>query len=362
MEAYQELVATVLEEGSHKRTRTGVDTISSFMYAYELDVADGFPLLTTKRMDGGRWDSIVHELRWYLSGEEHIRTLREETGIWDDWADEEGRLPTAYGRFWRRFPLPEQAARLPGEWWPDAEAPWLDEAAAYYDVSPADIRTAMDRWITTEGETTVFDQLAYVIDTLNGEHPFRPPDSRRLVVSAWHPANAAVSKLPPCHYTFVFNVENGKLNLHMTQRSGDVALGIPFNIAAYALLLRLVARETDYAVGRFGHTIVDAHVYCGTDDRGRWYAEHLDEVQDRLGTASTAEDRRAVAAWLADVAPPEETPNADHVPNLIEQLARTPYARPTVEIADKPLDDLTAEDFTLCEYEAHPSLRFAVAE
>ncbi len=362
MDAYQQLVATVLEEGSYKRTRTGVDTISSFMYAYELDLGDGFPLLTTKRMDGGRWRSIVHELLWYLSGEEHIRTLREETGIWDEWADEEGHLPTAYGRFWRRFPLPDQEAWLPGEWWPDAEASWLEDAATYYDVSVAEIRSAMDRWITTEGETRVFDQIAYVIDTLNGEHPYRPPDSRRLVVSAWHPANAAVSKLPPCHYSFVFNVENGSLNLHLTQRSGDIALGVPFNIASYALLLELIARETDYKVGRFGHTIVDAHVYCGIGDRGAWYADHVNVLQERLRDATTAADRRGVGAWIEDAAPDEPEPNTDHVPGLLEQLAREPYDRPTVTITDKSLDELTAADFELHDYQFHPALRFAVAE
>jgi len=231
MQQYLELVDTVLSTGTHKPNRTGVDTISSFSEHYEVDLQDGYPLLTTKEMDGYRWNSMLHEVCWYLSGEEHIRDLREETKIWDAWADDDGRLDTAYGRFWRRFPVPEEDAQLEGESWPAESHQWVTEEA--------------------DGRKT-FDQLQYVIDTLSDS-----PNSRRLVVNAWHPANAAVSTLPPCHYSFVFNVQGDQLNCHLTQRSGDTALGIPFNIAAYALLTKVIAQQTGFEPGTFAHTVVD---------------------------------------------------------------------------------------------------------
>ncbi|MFB6077235.1 MAG: thymidylate synthase, partial [Candidatus Nanohaloarchaea archaeon] len=260
MEQYLDLVRSVLTGGTYRQNRTGVDTISQFSHHYRVDLADGYPLLTTKEMDTFRWDSLIHELLWYFSGEEHIRSLQEKTSIWDDWADDEGRLETAYGRFWRRYPVPPQSAQLDGEAWAGPDSPW----------------------VTEEDGDLVFDQLRYVIDTLNGDNPDRDQHSRRLVVNAWHPANAGVSLLPPCHYTFVFHVLDGELNVHMTQRSGDIALGVPFNIAAYALIAHIIARQTDLDVGRFGHTIINAHAYAGTGERGAWYRDNLGKVQDRI--------------------------------------------------------------------------------
>jgi thymidylate synthase len=333
MQQYLDLVTDVLAGGSHKPNRTGVDTVAGFSHHYSVDLADGFPLLTTKDLSGFRWNSLVHEVLWYLSGEEHIRTLREETGIWDAWADDEGRLDTAYGRFWRRFPVPEESNRLPGESWPEDAHRWV-----------------------SEGE---FDQLQYVLDTLDEN-----PQSRRLVVSAWHPANAAVSTLPPCHYTFVFNVQGSTLNCHLTQRSGDVALGIPFNIAAYAMLTQAVAQRTGFEVGEFGHTVVDAHVYCGTGERGAWYADNLDRLQRRLAAVDERGEYREVRDWLEAAAPVEADgeERSDHVPGLLEQCAREPGSKPTLDIADVPLDELTADDITLEGYDPEPGIRFAVAE
>jgi len=331
MKQYLDLVRRVLDRGTYKPNRTGVDTLATFSEHYTVDLSRGFPLLTTKRMDGFRWDSLIHELLWYLSGEAHIRTLREHTGIWDAWADDAGHLDTAYGRFWRRYPLP--AARLEGEAWPDDA----------------------HRWVNDDGET--FDQLRYVLDTLREQ-----PNSRRLVVNAWHPANAAVSGLPPCHYTFVLNVQGGELNLHLTQRSGDVALGIPFNIAAYALLAQAIAGRAGFELGTFGHAIVDAHIYCGRGERGAWYADHLSDLRDRLVDVEARTDHRAVRDWLEATAPAEDEPGYDHVPGLLEQLSREPLARPRVEIADKPLDELTYDDIRLLDYRSADGLDFAVAE
>ena len=332
MRQYLDLVDSVLAGGVHKPNRTGVDTVASFSHSYEVDLSEGFPLLTTKDLSGFRWNSLIHEVLWYLSGEEHIRTLREETGIWDAWADEQGRLDTAYGRFWRRFPVPEEG--LEGETWPEES----------------------HRWMNDEG---TFDQIQYVLDTLREN-----PRSRRMVVNAWHPANAAVSTLPPCHYTFVVNVQGGKLNLHLTQRSGDIALGVPFNIAAYSLLAKALAQRTGFELGSFGHTVVDAHVYCGTDERGAWYGDHLDELQARLGDIDGREEYLDVRDWLGSTAP-EEGEGAegyDHVPGLLTQLSREPRERPRLDIADKPLDDLTFGDVELHDYDPAPGIAFSVAE
>ncbi|MEF8788983.1 MAG: thymidylate synthase [Haloarculaceae archaeon] len=337
MHQYQSLVDSVLRTGTYKPNRTGVDTVAAFSQHYRIDLAEGYPLLTTKDLSGFRWDSLIHEFLWYLSGQEHIRDLREETGIWDAWADEAGHLDTAYGRFWRRYPIPEGTDRLPGEAWPDAD----------------------DRWVTEEDGRLVFDQIRYVLDTLR-----ESPNSRRMVVDAWHPANAADSTLPPCHYTFVFNVQGDRLNVHLTQRSGDVALGIPFNIAAYSLLAHVVAGRTGFELGEFAHTVVDAHVYCGQGERGAWYDENLAELSSRLDAVEAREEYLGVRDWVVESAPaePAEEEGYDHVPGLLLQLSREPRDRPRIQVADAPLDELEYQDVRLRDYDAAPGIDFAVAE
>lgn len=344
MDQYHTTVENVLRDGTHKPNRTGVDTISNFSQHYTIDLQEGYPLLTTKKMDGFRWNSMLHELFWYLSGQEHIRDLREKTGIWDAWADEDGYLDTAYGRFWRRFPVPGDAGRLPGESWADGDHRWVNEEE------------------TEDGtDRLTFDQIQYVIDQLDEN-----PESRRIVVQAWNPANATVSTLPPCHFTFVFNVQGDTLNLHLTQRSADLALGVPFNVACYSLLLEIIAQETGFTPGEFSHTLVDAHVYCGDGERGDWYGEHLDEFRERLEAVTEREGYRDVKAWVEETAPaggtdPRDKPY-DHVPGLLEQLAREPLARPEIRVADKPLDDLAFEDIEVVDYESHDGIDFGVAE
>ena len=278
MKQYLDLVKLVLENGVRKTSRTGVDTISYFGAFYRVDLSEGFPLLTTKRME---WKSLLHEVLWYLSGENHIRNLREKTKIWDAWADENGNLDTAYGYYWRHFP------------------------SAQKDKS--------GNWVVTE-----VDQIKYVIDEIK-----RNPNSRRLVVNAWEPGNAISSKLPPCHYTFTFNVSDSKLNCHLTQRSGDIALGIPFNLAAYSLLTQIIAQETGLGLGYFAHTIVDAHVY---------YAEKGSPME-----------------------------KFDHSEGLKEQLKREPMPLPKLIIAKKPIDQLQFEDFELVDYNYHGKIKFEVA-
>lgn len=286
MKQYLDMVRFVLEHGHHEVNRTGVATVSYFGYFYKVNLADGYPLLTTKAM---YFQSMVHEMLWYLSGVPHIRNLREKTKIWNAWADEKGRLETAYGRFWRRFPLPEQG--VDGENWGT-------------------------KWVYPDPETgkPVFDQIQFIIDTLK-EIKVNPAtqNRRRMIVSAWHPANAAESKLPPCHYTFAFNVSENRLNCHLTQRSGDIALGIPFNLAAYSLLTLIIAAETGYDPGEFAHTIIDAHIY------------------------------------------------ENHIQGLKEQLAREPLELPSVRIAPKSVFELQFEDIILENYHSYPKIKFDVA-
>ncbi len=278
MKEYLDLVQLVLEQGVRKSSRTGVDTISYFGAHYKVDLAKGYPLLTTKEVN---WTAMLRELLWYLSGEDHIRNLRQHTKIWDAWADENGNLETAYGRYWRRFPSPYQ--------------------------------DAAGRWHVRE-----VDQIQFVIDTLKKE-----PTSRRLVVTAWEPGNAQPSKLPPCHYSFVFNAQGDRLNCHLTQRSGDVALGIPFNLACYATLTQMIAQEVGMTVGYFSHMIVDAHIYTARAD----------------GSMS----------------------EYDHVPGLREQLQREPRPLPRLVIARKPFHELRFEDFRVEGYDPQPKIKFKVA-
>lgn len=278
MQQYLDLVKLVIENGVRKPSRTGVDTLSYFAAFYKVDLSQGFPLLTTKKME---WKSLLYEVLWYLSGEDHIRNLRQHTKIWDAWADENGNLETAYGYYWRHFPSAQK----------DENGNW---------------------------QVTEVDQIKYVIDELKAK-----PYSRRLVVTAWEPGNATKSKLPPCHYSFAFNVNDGKLNCHLTQRSGDIALGIPFNLAAYSLLTQIIAQEVGLQLGSFAHTIIDAHIY------------------------------------VADEGSPME--KFDHLEGLKEQLKRKPLPLPQLKIANKPIDELRFEDFELINYQHQDKIKFEVA-
>lgn len=362
MKQYQDLVKKILENANYRPNRTGVDTLSTFSQHYKIDLEEGFPLLTTKDLSGYRWKSLIYELLWYFSGEEHIKNLREHTKIWDAWADEEGLLPTAYGRFWRRYPIPEDQNLLEGEWWPTNQEEWMGKATEHYDLDEEEIKEGISRWINEEEEgRKTFDQIQYVIDTLNGDHPYRSKNSRRLIINAWHPANAAVSKLPPCHFTWVLNVQDGKLNTHLTQRSGDTALGIPFNIAAYSLITKIIAKQTDLEPGSFSHTIVDSHIYCGKGERGEWYGENLEEVKERVRDAESREDYREVRKWIEEEAPEQEKPY-DHVPGLLKQISREPGERPTMDLPEKSIEELEFKDFKLENYDPHPGIKFSVAE
>lgn len=288
MKQYLDTVREVLEKGTRKPNRTGVDTLSTFNINYEIDLREGFPLLTTKEIS---WKNIVIENLWFLSGKTDISLLRRHNcKFWDPWADQDGKVPSAYGNFWRHFPLPD-------------------------------------------GETN--DQVAHVVDMLKNN-----PMSRRMIISAWAPGNAQTSALPPCHAMWVVNVQNDEngepmVCLHLTQRSCDIALGIPYNIAGYSLLLALLSRFSDIPEGIYAHTLIDAHIYTAKSD----------------GSMS----------------------EYDHIPRLKMQLEREPQRLPRLEIdpSIQSLNDmerllaLNTDEimslFVLHDYNPHPAITFKVA-
>jgi len=265
--AYRDLVEHVLEHGVLKENRTGVDTISDFSYSYKLDLSDSFPLIQSKLINPR---AIIAENLWFLSGEENIKMLQDfGFKFWNAWADDEGRVESAYGRFWRHYPMPQINQDVDfedpvggkikmtstGEAWamPDYEADVHDDHS--------------NPFVHRHGPGLAFDQIGWLANELRHN-----PNSRRLILNAWHPANATVSRLPPCHMTAVFNVQANRLNCHLLQRSADIALGVPFNIAGYAFITELLARESGLSVGTFGHTMVDAHIYVN----------HIDELRNQI--------------------------------------------------------------------------------
>ncbi len=253
----------VLAKGTKKSDRTGTGTISIFGYQMRFDLAEGFPLLTTKKV---HTKSIIHELLWFLKGDTNIKYLKDNgVGIWDEWADENGNLGPVYGSQWRS-------------------------------------------WHTPDGRT--IDQIANVVEQIK-----KNPDSRRLIVSAWNVADIDKMKLPPCHAFFQFYVLDGKLSCQLYQRSADIFLGVPFNIASYALLAMMVAQVCNLKLGEFIHTFGDAHIY----------SNHLDQV------------------------------------NL--QLSRDFRPLPTMKInpAVKDIFGFKFEDFTIENYDPHPHIKGAVA-
>jgi thymidylate synthase len=263
MRQYHELLDRVLTEGVRKDDRTGTGTLAVFGHQMRFDLGQGFPLVTTKKL---HLKSIIHELIWFLRGDTNIAYLRENgVTIWDEWADANGDLGPVYGRQWRS-------------------------------------------WAAPDGQ--VIDQIAWVVDEIR-----RNPDSRRLIVSAWNPADIPKMALAPCHCLFQFFVLEGKLSCQLYQRSADVFLGVPFNIASYALLTHMVAQVTGLGVGDFVHSFGDTHLYLN----------HLNQAR--------------------------------------EQLSREPKALPRLKLnpAVTRLEDFRFEDVTIEGYEAHPSIKAPIA-
>ncbi|SET32276.1 thymidylate synthase [Paenibacillus sp. NFR01] len=263
MRNYLDLLQDILDHGTERSDRTGTGTISVFGRQLRFDLAKGFPLVTTKRM---HLKSVIHELLWFLSGETNISYLKEHgVSIWDEWADENGNLGPVYGSQWRN-------------------------------------------WETKDGRH--IDQIAAVIESIKHN-----PDSRRHIVSAWNVGEIEEMKLPPCHFVFQFYVAKGKLSCMLTMRSVDTFLGLPFNIASYALLTHMVAQQTGLEVGEFIWSGGDVHIY----------SNHLEQVAT--------------------------------------QLAREPFPLPTLKILRKPdsIFDYKYEDFEFLNYEYHPTIKAPIA-
>lgn len=263
MKAYHDLMRHIMEHGTEKSDRTGTGTRSVFGYQMRFDLNEGFPLLTTKKL---HLRSIIHELLWFLKGDTNIQYLKEHNvSIWDEWADENGNLGPVYGYQWRSWPSPD------------------------------------GRHI---------DQISQLIEQIKNN-----PDSRRLIVSAWNPALIDEMALPPCHALFQFYVLDGKLSCQLYQRSADTFLGVPFNIASYALLTMMMAQVCNLKAGEFIHTFGDAHIY----------SNHFEQVQLQLSR---------------DIRPLPKMKINPHVSNLF---------------------DFKFEDFELVDYDPHPHIKAAVA-
>ena len=263
MKQYHDLVRHVLTHGAKKEDRTGTGTVSVFGYQMRFDLNEGFPLLTTKKV---HLKSIIYELLWFLQGSTNIAYLKENgVRIWDEWADENGNLGPVYGYQWRNWPRPDG---------------------------------------------THIDQITQVVEMIKNN-----PDSRRLIVSAWNVADVDKMKLPPCHAFFQFYVADGKLSCQLYQRSADIFLGVPFNIASYALLTMMIAQVCGLKLGDFVHTLGDAHIY----------SNHFEQVN--------------------------------------EQLTRQPRALPKMRINPdvNSIFDFKFEDFTLEDYDPYPAIKGTVA-
>lgn len=263
MKQYLDLMQQVLDEGTQKHDRTGTGTLSIFGYQMRFNLQDGFPMVTTKKL---HLKSIIHELIWFLSGDTNIKYLKENgVRIWDEWADKKGNLGPVYGSQWRSWPTPNGGH---------------------------------------------IDQIAEIVKTIKSN-----PDSRRIIVSAWNVAEIDNMALPPCHAFFQFYVANGKLSCQLYQRSADIFLGVPFNIASYALLTMMVAQVCNLQPGDFVHTLGDAHLYNN----------HLEQAK--------------------------------------LQLARQPKPLPkmTINPEVKDIFGFKFEDFTLTDYHAHPHIKGTVA-
>ncbi len=337
----------------HKPNRTGIDSISRFGYQNEYDLAAGFPLLTSKRIP---WKSVAQELLWFLRGETNIKSLVDNgVHIWDG---------NAFQHYLKRQGLHQQLPMYSADWLKAKEeyVQKINEDAdfAQQHGSLGEVYGAQWRhWKTSTGKE--IDQLADVIDLLQ-----RSPSSRRLIVTSWNPEEIPEMALPPCHTFYQLNVAEGRLDLHLYQRSCDMFLGVPFNIASYALLTQILARQAALTPGRLVHSFGDAHFYCGAGKRGEFYAGFLDSLRKQIlpiNYSSSREEYHSIAQWIEQQAPSEPVgkEGQDHVTAILEQLSREPRPLPQIKIGNKRFDALTIDDFIVEGYDPHPSIKRAMA-
>ena len=357
MEQYLRLSKLILtsENSVYKPNRTGVDTISRFGLQEEYDLREGFPLLTTKKIP---YKMVFHELNWFLKGETNIKSLVDNgVHIWDGNAFQyhlkneglEGKFPI-YSDEWhqRRTDFVKRIEEDP-------------KFAAQHGNLGEVYGAQWRHWKTRDGRE--IDQINDLVSKLKGGP--KSWQSRRMIVTAWNPEDVPSMALPPCHSLFHVNITpEGNLDVHLYQRSADMFLGVPFNVASYAALTHILANQhRGLSPGRFIHTLGDAHFYCGADKRGEFYGNNLIELKQRLKESKTPENYKKTASWIETNAS-AETPGKeglDHVTGIIEQLSREPEKLPTIEISKKPFDELTIDDYMIKNYSPRPSIKRAMA-
>ncbi len=335
-----------------------VPLVSLFGYQNEYDLREGFPLLTTKKM---AIKSITHELIWFMRGETNIKYLVDnKVPLWtrDGFNHNYKNLVregifsdglVKYSPDWEKAVADyEQRIREDSEF-----------AQKYGDLGPV-YGAQWRNWksVGKDGEVVKVDQLSKLIEILKNK-----PTSKKNVLTAWNPGDLSRMALEPCHMFFQVNSDSNILDLQMYQRSCDQFLGVPLNIASYAMLTQIIAQETKLEPRRLIHTFGDSHFYCGTGKRGIWYKENLNKFQDMVSSVKELQDYLNVLEDLNKLLPPEAIGEEgyDHVTAIIEQLSRTPKQLPRLEIADKPFDKLTIDDFILEDYDHDPQIKRKMA-
>ncbi len=352
MQQYLEHARFILSDSHsvYKPNRTGIDTISRFGHRNEYDLQQGFPLLTTKKM---HLKSVIHELVWFLHGDSNIKYLVDnDVHIWDG---------NAFDHYLKQTQQQDKYVRYSDSWHGalcDYIAKIKEDAAfaqEHGDLGPV-YGWQWRHWRTSDGKE--IDQLEQVVELLH-----RNPQSRRMIITAWNPEEVPQMALPPCHALYQFNVADGTLDCQLYQRSCDMFLGVPFNVASYALLTHIMAQEASLKLGTFSHVFGDAHFYCGSGLRGEFYGGNLRELKRQVHIAQKPEHYLWVKEWIEKKAPaePEGRELQDHIPLILLQLSRELKPLPHLKITPKRFDQLQFDDFTLEGYESHPGIRAAMA-
>lgn len=353
MKQYQEHLQRILTDDSsgYKPNRTGVDSISLFGHQNSYDLSEGFPLVTTKKIFT---KSIIHELLWFLRGDTNIKYLVDNNvKIWND---------NAFQNYLQKEQLDGDFAMY-SPLWKDKKEEYVSKikedeefAKLHGDLGPVYGKQWRD-WKTSDGKS--IDQVSDALDLLKN-HPL----SRRIIVSAWNSEDVKKMALPPCHTFFQFNVQDDRLDCQLYQRSADMFLGVPFNIASYAMLTEIFAQQVGLKPGNFVHTFGDSHIYCGTNERGNFYKESLENLKKSIQLMEDVEGYKGVAGWIDAMAPSERRgeKGQDHVGAVLEQMSRSPKKLPKLKITPgKSLEDLAFEDFEIENYEHHSAIKREMA-